>query len=604
MIEVNSFAQLRTTRPSKAGEIAMLTRYYDKDNTFHGGGLFVGFPQTTNLPADDGGTIARDAGNQFFWKRIIDDPEQINLFHFGGRCDGKTDDSDAFMRNFLWSKNLESYSDALGVRIPTGTALIKPLDFTSLGELPVFAVYGDVRAKGGWRPRVRIISDKSDGVVFKVNARRVIMQGFIWNGQAKCTVNVDTIKGAIPADKVSNHQPFFENICQTGEFCNMFAIRIENNGGIGLKFIDTLDTKLDQIYSNTSFAPVIDVGYSNNPYGGWNHSTAVSLQNSNFQKGYGPALLNMPRLTQGLIRNVWIEHTRFPGNLDNGQWVIEALSIESSDNPICLDNTRCVIDGVYFQSGGSMTNNRVAGSWLSGYEKGWIRRETYGVEMNDASFRAGFYTGYKMTNNTDQDQWFYVGHFTFRKMNQIWEIEFKGKRDSTVPVTKSQQPTDMDGMGRRVITLQRCAKPYTKVYADMQMEGKDAIVDVRYQRLWGDGAKVWVKLAANSGDTIFNLTTTGPTRFEAGDCTAFSSDTHMVTDPTEYATMMACFEKGGDYAMPQNRFSIHNGQAGIGANEQGVLTMQSATATAADPTKPTGFITVNINGVDRKVAFY
>lgn len=44
MIEVNSFAELRTTKPSKAGEMAMLRRYYDKDSTFRGGGEFVGFP--------------------------------------------------------------------------------------------------------------------------------------------------------------------------------------------------------------------------------------------------------------------------------------------------------------------------------------------------------------------------------------------------------------------------------------------------------------------------------------------------------------------------------------------------------------------------------
>lgn len=600
MIEVNSFAQLRTTAPTKSGDIAMLTRYYDKDSTFRGGGLFVGFVQTKDLPADDGGTVALDAGKKFFWKRIIDDPEQINLFHFGGRCDGKTDDSDAFMRNFLWSKNYESYSDALGVRIPTGQTFIKPLDFTGLGELPVFAIYGDVRAKGGWRPRVRIISDKSDATVFKVNARRVIMQGFTWNGQ--CTADVNNIKGAVMPAQRSNNQPFFENICQTGEFCNIFAVRIDNNGGTGLKFIDTLDTKLDQIYSSKSFGSVIEVKYSNNPAGGWNHSTAISLQNSNFQNGYGPALLDMPRLTQGLIRNVWIEHTRFPGNLDNGQWVIEALSIESSDNPLCLDNTRCVIDGAYFQGQGTMTCNRVAGSWLSGYEKGWIRRETYGVEMNDASFRAGYFTGYKLTNTTPEDKWFYVGHFTFPKMNQVWEIEFLSKRDGAAANAKLEQPCVMNGVGKRRINLQRCASP-AKVYADMQQEGMDAIVDVRYQRVWGDGAKVWVKLAKNCGDVIFNLTTTGPTRFEAGQCTAFSSDYSPVAD-ADLQALLASFTKGGDFAVPQNRFSLHNGLAGIGANEQGVLTMQTAVAAAPLVALPAGYVTVNINGVDRKVAYF
>lgn len=599
MIEVNSFAELRTTKPSKAGEIALLTRYYDKDSKFTGGGMFVGFPQTKDLPADDGGTVALDQGKTFFWKRVINDPLEINLFHFGGKCDGVTDDSDAFYRNFMWAKGLYTMSDSIGVHIPTGVTLIKPIDFTTLGELPVFAVYGNTRSKGGWRPSVRIISDKSSQTVFKVNARRVILEGFEWDGQA--SADVKNIVGAVKPEQVSNVQPFFENICQTGEFCNLFCLKFSNVGGTAVKLLDTLDTKLDQIYSSKTYGMVFDVGYSNNPQGGWNHSTAISWQNSNLQNGYGPATVNMPRVTQGLMRNVWIEHQRFPGNMDNGQWVMEAFSIESSDNPLNLNNTRCVINGAYFQSGGAMTNDRVSGSWLSGYEKGWVRHETYGTEMHDASFRAGYYTGYKITNNTDKDLWVYIGNFTFRRMSQTWELDFLGKRDTVTPTGKLQKPSDMDGMGRRKITLQRAAN---KVYADMSQEGKDAILDVRYQRLWADNAKVWVKLAANSGDTIFNLTTTGPTRFEAGDCTAFSSDTRVITDATEIADLEATFAKGGDYAAPQARFSIHNGLAGIGANEQGLLTLQTKDGTKPSNTTPAGYISVNINGVDRLMPYF
>ena len=602
MIEVNSFDELRKTAPAKAGDLAILKRYWDKDSSFRGGGWFIGFPQTSGLPADDGGTIASD-GKKFYWKRVINDPEQITLFDFGGRCDGKTDDKDAFYRNFLWQKGYESYSDSLGVKIPTNKAFISPIDFTGLGEIPVFAIYGDTRAKGGWRPRVRIISDKSKNIVFKVNARRVILEGFTWDGQA--TADVNKIKGAITPEMASNQQPFFENICQTGEFCNLFGIRVERNGGTAFRFIDTLDTKLDQIYSNTSFGSVFDIGWSNNPYGGWNHSTAVSLQNSNFQNGYGPALLNMPRVTQGLIRNVWIEHTRFPGNLDNGQWVIEALSNESSDNPINFNNSRCVIDGIYFQGNSSMTQDRVPGSWLSGYERGNIRRETYGIMMTDACFRAGYYTGYKMTNTTNEDKWFYLGDFSFPKMNQIWEIELIGKAGGVVPNARNEQPANMTGMGRRVITLQRCSTPNAKVYADMRQEGNDAIVDVIYQRLWPDHAKVYVKLKANSGDTIFNLTTTGPTRFEAGACTLFSDG--PCDCPADVQTeILANVDRGWkDYGRPQARFSMHNGLAGVGANEQGVLTLQSKDGTAPKDAKtPTGFITVNINGVDRQLPYY
>ena len=602
MIEVNSFAELRTSAPGKAGDMAFLKRYYDKDSSFRGGGWFVGFPQTSGLPSDDGGITAVDTNKKFYWRRVINDPKEITIFHFGGKCDGKTDDTDAFTRNFMWMKSYDSYSDSLGVLVPTGKIFLKPIDLTSLGEIPIFALYGDTRAKSGWRPRVRIISDKSNGTVFKVNARRVILEGFTWDGQ--CTADTTKNKGAITPEMRSNNQPFFENICQAGEFIGMNCVRVERNGGDAFKFLDTLDTKLMQIYSSNTYGAVFNVGWSGNKQGNWDHSTAIALKECNFQNGFGPGTLVMPRLTQGLIENVWIEHTRFPGDLTNGQWNINALSIESSDNPIDFTNSRVTINGIYFQTGGAMTLANGPGRWLSGYERGSIRQETYGIQMTDASFRAGYYTGYKLTNITHEDKWFYVGDFSFPKMNQVWEIEFLSKRDGTAATAKLEKPSEMGGMGRRVITLQRCSSP-AKVYADMKQEGEDAIVDVVYQRLWGDHAKVFVKLAKDCGDVVFNLTTTGPTRFEAGVCTLFSEGPcECIGD--QLAEMTTSVEKNQkDYARPQNRFSLHNGLAGIGANEQGVLTMQTVEGKAPkDPTKPAGYTTININGVDRVVPYY
>ena len=56
MIEVNSFAELRTTAPAKNGDSAFLRRY-NADSNFRGGGDFTGFIGTTTA-ADDGGTLA------------------------------------------------------------------------------------------------------------------------------------------------------------------------------------------------------------------------------------------------------------------------------------------------------------------------------------------------------------------------------------------------------------------------------------------------------------------------------------------------------------------------------------------------------------------
>jgi len=55
---------------------------------------------------------------------------------------------------------------------------------------------------------------------------------------------------------------------------------------------------------------------------------------------------------------------------------------------------------------------------------------------------------------------------------------------------------------------------------------------------------------------------------------------------------------------PAARFGFHNGVAGIGANEKGVLTVATAAGNPTNKTAPSGFVLVNINGVDRKLPYY
>jgi len=127
MIEVNSFAELRTTAPAKTGELAVLRRYYDKDSTFHGGGEFVGFISATTV-TDDSGTLA--AGQGFYWKRVINDPDDLNIYHFGAKGDGTTDDSGAFKLMMAWAQSYNNNAKSLGVRFPSGKFLINPIDYS------------------------------------------------------------------------------------------------------------------------------------------------------------------------------------------------------------------------------------------------------------------------------------------------------------------------------------------------------------------------------------------------------------------------------------------------------------------------------------------
>ncbi|WP_455813139.1 hypothetical protein [Pseudomonas graminis] len=582
MIEVNSFAELRTTVPSKSGEIALLKRYYDKDSTFRGGGTFAGFV-TTALPVDDSGTYA--VGNGFFWKRVVNSQDELNIYHFGGKGDGVTDDSGAFKLMLSWAQNVNTSSKNLGVRFPGGKFLINPIDL-SASEIPFFYLYGDDNPQGGM-PRTTIVSDKSTSPVFKVNARRTTIKGIAWNGQA--SADITTNKGAITAEMCTNQQPFFENIMVAGETVFISCFRVQNNGGTAIKLLDTLDTKFDQIYSINTYARVFDVGWSDTVKGVWDHSTAIELSNANFQSGYGDATLMMPRVGQGLIRNVWIEHTRFPGDFNNGQWLVDALSLEDCANPLNMDNARVQIRQLNLQSGGAVSLNAAAGRWLSGYESGWRRDESFGTQMT-GTMRAGWYSGYKITNTSTSDKWYKLGKVFMPKDNQQWIIEMIGKSANDAVTGTAGSPVSAISSGTSYLAISRCA---TAIYGDIRHHGSPAVLDIKFNRIGVTTSEIWVKLKAASGDTMFNLKSTGPTRFESGECSLFTPDLSEVTDATTIGTVS-----------PAARMSLHNGLAGVGANEKGVLTVATAVATAPATTTVAGYITVNVNGTDRKIAYY
>ncbi|NYS30148.1 glycosyl hydrolase family 28-related protein [Pantoea sp. WMus005] len=580
MIEVNSFAELRTTAPSKSGDIAILKRYYDKDSSFRGGADFVGFLSTTT-PQDDGGTVA--VGNGFYWKRTINDPTEVNILHFGAKGDGVTDDTDAFKRMLAWTQTYNTFVKSLPVRFPGGRFLISPIDISDT-ELSFFGLSGDDMEQGS-SPRTTIVSDKSDKPVFKVMARRIALQGIAWHGQASANIAAKT---TVSPEQCSNKQPFFENTITGGQVVSLYCVKAQSTGGTVFKLQDTLDSKFDQIYTSSTFSRVFDIGWSGAAKGSWDHSTAIELCNANFQSGYGDATLYMPRVTQGILRNVWIEHSANPGDLSDGGWTIDTLNIEDCATPLNLNNARVMMRQINLQSGSKITNDIVGDKWLSTFEYGYRRDENFGTFMS-GSLRAGYFSGYKVVNNTDTDNWYRLGQLFFPAPNQAWVMELIGKADATTPSGTAGSPVNVPGTGKALINLQRLET----VWADAYFMGQPSVLDIRYGRVGTTYAVVWVKLRANSGETMFNLKNTGPTRFDTGGCSLFQADMSVVTDITKIGNLK-----------PAARFGMHNGLAGIGANEKGVVTLATAAGTPANKTAPTGFVLININGVDRKVPYY
>ena len=158
------------------------------------------------------------------------------------------------------------------------------------------------------------------------------------------------------------------------------------------------------------------------------------------------------------------------------------------------------------------------------------------------------------------------------------------------PARVAVSPTQPVASGATWLNFQRCA---TAVWGDMYHRGQPAVLDVKYRRSYENIVEVWVKLKAGSGDTMFNLRSTGPTRFESGECSLYTPDLNEVTDETQIGTVT-----------PNARLSMHNGLAGLGANENGVVTLATAVAAAPASTVPVGYVTLNINGIDRKMPYF
>ncbi len=136
--------------------------------------------------------------------------------------------------------------------------------------------------------------------------------------------------------------------------------------------------------------------------------------------------------------------------------------------------------------------------------------------------------------------------------------------------------------GRAVIHLQRKTK---NAEASWSAEGSSPVVDVRFEPRSETDTKVFVKLAGWTPTTAILIKSTAKDRFLTGRCARVD------------ATMAQGSPASGSQQAPQ-RFSLHNGKAGIGGNEQGDLLLASRALKPeqVDTREPKGFVSVVING--------
>jgi hypothetical protein len=575
----NSFGELRSAVPSQEGELVYLISYVS--GKYKGGGQFVG---SLSSATDDGGVIASN-GTNFHWLRIVEDFETLTVLHFGAVHDGTTDDHDAVLRMLNWSLSQSDIKARNGIRLVEGAILISPIDISST-TISDFAIYGPTTPYGV-RPLVVILSDKSAQPVFKVSAERVVFRGLGWDGKST-TVTLDESTNIATG---SNAQPFFQNILAggNGQIMQVHGFQAANSGGHVFDILDVVNSKFDQVYSSVSFANVWNIRHSGADGTEWDHPRSVEISNVNLQKSYGDAAIYAPRMEQGTLRNIWIEHSRNPGDISSGQWILDALNIESSIEPMNLRSVRELSRQLSLQAGGSVVRGVAPDGWLPANEEGYVRTEAYGILANapvaalwDASMLRG-------VNSGSTSFWINVGRFETQAAGGIWEIEVLSKVGNAA--ASGVRPTNNGAPGVTKIYMQRGAA--TTPIVTYTHEGYAGVSAVRFNSLSSTTYIVlYVQFDANVLEYGFFARSTGITRYNSGAWNYFRpSGAIEATTPS------------GTVAVAKT--AIHNGLAGIGA-ESNLVTIDTITVSPSEvnTTQIAGYMIQKINGIDYAVPYY
>lgn len=628
-VGVESFAALRTRSPVTDGERVYLSSWNAGVDNGYGAGWFTGY---LSAGTDDGGFIA--AGTGFHWKRE-EDLHDLDVCDFGAVPDGVTDCATAAtaLLEFKMSSTATGIAgiSSVGqpkVKFPVGTFYVTPVDWRTYGEAidsgsddlqwnaSGYYAHGGIHITGaetafGKTLFTRIISDKSTSPVFQLNHRRMSVSNIEWYGQQTTGYDSETqlLVGASLGDfnsTASNTQPFLYNECPGGLFARITNFNARDTGNYTFYLLDTLDSKFDQIYSSKTAGPVFQIGWSNRTAGSWDHSTAIELTNANFQYAFAPAVW-APRSTQCLMRNVWFEHSAVAFDLNNAQWLFEMVSVESSTQQPIMWRNRTSIDGFSGPTGnyldyttsptdagwaGYTTNpdGSAIGEWLSAYERGYNRRESFGAELS-GTFKTKWYSGViRGTNNSASSIWMNIGSFFTPNVGGQWEIEvisregYSSVGSSIYPVIADRSP------GKTIINVQRgsATTPIITYYH----VGTSGVKAVQYEaQTFNDTLPaLWVQLAAYCGEYLVNVKSTSPTRFDSGTCGLFTlSGATQSSSPGQTA------------ATP--RFGIHNGSAGVGAQGSN-LAVSTATGTPTDTETVTGYMAVIVNGTVRYIPYF
>ncbi|WP_217549273.1 hypothetical protein [Pantoea sp. GbtcB22] len=515
VIQLRDIAELRATEPTAAGEVASVLEY--TRDTKMGGGVFV-YDATDTTTEDDGGLNFVTPGKKR-WKRVLFDYNAATVVDFGAVADGKTDCIEAVKRMFTWSQRV---LPSAGIRFTAGEFSMSTFDISNK-EILRFKVTG-ASVNFGYFPTTTLVFNwetKPRGQhFFLVNARYAEISGFVVKGKS---FNPDgTMYGNGDGGTAVNNIGFYSNIIEGGQFLRVSSMEFRYLGGRALDLVDTLDCKIDQFYARCCQDSIIYARWSDREAGAWDHSTAIELSNFNLQFGYTKPVLDLPRCTQSFIRNGWIEHSDYAGDLTNGQWVIEGLAIESTQKPLKLGYCRATIiqKSIHNQSAGFDYSTEGIEPWalLAEGDRGVLELSDWGAVIQGSLNYDVITSQHHMDNRKADDQWFYVGEFNFSDATSQIHVRVVGTAQYLSQGETQTGFSNRTPEGVANIYLQ--ARDGADSIGSWHGEGSCPVVKVHIS---GNGArtKLYVKIAAYTGFSIALVETNGKDRYQAGLCFIF-----------------------------------------------------------------------------------
>lgn len=471
----DSIESLRLTAPTVQGHTIEVAAY--TLGGLLGGGFFI-YDQTDLTSADNGGTIIVTSTGQR-WKRK-GTPDSFDVTHFGAVMDGVTDDMPAVIRMHNWSRTIDA-TYGPGIVLPAGRIALSTFN-TGTSEIQSFKLTGPY-CEFGMNPRVSIVpvNKTTTTPMFTTVARRAEVTGIRLN-----------FAGSV--------LPFFKNNVSRGSYLRVKCVLANSCGARVFSVQDTIDTKLDQVYSFDSTGAFFYTGWTSQNPGNWDHSTAVELSNFNFNGTKGEAAVLAIRCGQSHMNNGWFDHCYQGFDISQGGWILNGViqensTIASAVKYAKLVETACRYSdgpGISYDLSGylpSMDPSGTIPTWVTNaMDQGRVSLETDGVII-DAGLSSEFnFSQQVITNGTAQEQWVYLGRLYTQALGRSWKLRLIGGAgwDGTGDNTNDPTGTNYAG-GEAIIFGQLKADDIANSGLGMvhwHGEGSCPIVDVMFKHEW------------------------------------------------------------------------------------------------------------------------